>query len=70
MDSLRDVSRMERDFEHIGPRYRAYLAFDPKARIATLKHAIKVNQRILQTLAASYLPLFKHFTMVIGSAHS
>jgi hypothetical protein len=56
---------MERDFEQIGPKYRAYLAFDPKTRIATMKHAIKQNQAMLRQLASSYLPLFKQFTMVI-----
>jgi len=41
IDAMRDISRMERDFNKIDPKYLKYMSFDyKKDRIGRLKRAV------------------------------
>eukprot|EP00826_Nyctotherus_ovalis_P033731 TRINITY_DN2747_c0_g1_i22.p2 TRINITY_DN2747_c0_g1~~TRINITY_DN2747_c0_g1_i22.p2 ORF type:complete len:139 (-),score=26.87 TRINITY_DN2747_c0_g1_i22:853-1269(-) len=56
---MKDVGRMERDYETIGAKYRSYLVFDYKERMKKLKVAIEVNQQCLTKMAGEYSELFR-----------
>ena len=47
VDSLRDVSRMERDFNSIDEKYKKRIDFDYKERIEKMKKAIWQNYTFL-----------------------
>jgi len=57
---------MERDYQTIGEKYRSYLVFDYKERIAKLKAAIIANQKCLSQVAGKYLGMFKQFKLPNG----
>jgi len=66
IDSLRDVSRMERDFRSIGEKYTKRLSFDYKERIEKLKRAIWQNYSFLLKIADPYKNMFKLFKASSG----
>ena len=61
IDSLRDVSRMERDFKSIGEKYIKRLSFNYTERIQKLKKAIWNNYSFLLKIADPYKNMFKLF---------
>ena len=66
VDSLRDVSRMERDFKSIGEKYIKRLSFNYTERIEKLKHAIWQNYSFLLKIADPYKTMFKLFRASSG----
>ncbi len=66
IDSLRDVSRMERDFKSIGEKYIKRLSFDYTKRLEKLKHAIWQNYSFLLKIADPYKNMFKLFKASSG----
>ena len=66
IDSLRDVSRMERDFKSLADKYIKRLSFDYKERIEKLKHAIWLNYSFLLKIADPYKNMFKLFKASSG----
>jgi len=66
IDSLRDVSRMERDFKSIGEKYIKRLSFNYTERIEKLKHAIWQNYSFLLKIADPYKNMFKLFKASSG----
>ena len=66
IDSLRDVTRMERDFKSIGEKYLKKLSFNYTERIAKLKHAIFQNYAFLLKIADPYKNMFKLYKASSG----
>ena len=66
IDSLRDVSRMERDFKSIGEKYSKRLSFNYTERLEKLKHAIWQNYTFLLKIADPYKNMFKLFKATSG----
>ena len=66
IDSLRDVSRMERDFKSIGEKYIKRLSFNYTERIEKLKKAIWQNYSFLLKIADPYKNMFKLFKASSG----
>ena len=66
IDSLRDVTRMERDFKSIGEKYLKKLSFNYTERIEKLKHAIFQNYIFLLKIADPYKNMFKLFKASSG----
>ena len=66
IDSLRDVSRMERDFKSIGEKYIKRLSFNYTERLEKLKHAIWQNYTFLLKIADPYKNMFKLFKATSG----
>jgi len=66
IDSLREVSRMERDFKSIGEKYTKRLSFNYTERIEKLKHAIWQNYSFLLKIAEPYKNMFKLFKASSG----
>ena len=66
IDSLRDVSRMERDFKSLEDKYIKRLSFNYKDRIEKLKHAIWQNYSFLLKIADPYKNMFKLFKAPTG----
>ena len=66
IDSLREVSRMERDFKSIGEKYTKRLSFNYTERIEKLKHAIWQNYSFLLKIAEPYKNMFKLFKAASG----
>ena len=66
LDSLRDVSRMERDFKSIGEKYIKRLSFNYTERIEKLKKAIWQNYSFLLKIADPYKNMFKLFKASSG----
>ena len=66
IDSLREVSRMERDFKSIGEKYIKRLSFNYTERIEKLKHAIWQNYSFLLKIAEPYKNMFKLFKASSG----
>ena len=66
IDSLRDVSRMERDFKSIGEKYIKRLSFNYTERLEKLKHAIWQNYSFLLKIADPYKNMFKLFKASSG----
>ena len=66
IDSLRDVTRMERDFKSIGEKYLKKLSFNYTERIAKLKHAIFQNYTFLLKIADPYKNMFKLYKASSG----
>lgn len=61
VDSLREVSRMERDFESINQAYKDRMKFSYIDRIAKIKKAIWQNYTFLLLIAQPYKSMFKMF---------
>ena len=59
IDSLRDVSRMERDFKLIGEKYSNKMSFNYTERLNKLKIAIWQNYSFLLKVADPYKNMFK-----------
>ena len=52
---MRDIARMERDFNKIDPKYLEMLSFDyKKDRISRLKKAVITNSQLLNKIVAEY----------------
>ena len=66
IDSLRDVTRMERDFKSIGEKYLKKLTFNYTERIEKLKHAIFQNYTFLLKIADPYKNMFKLYKASSG----
>ena len=66
IDSLSEVSRMERDFKSIGEKYTKRLSFNYTERIEKLKHAIWQNYSFLLKIADPYKNMFKLFKASSG----
>ena len=66
IDSLRDVTRMERDFKSIGEKYLKKLSFNYMERIEKLKHAIFQNYTFLLKIADPYKNMFKLYKASSG----
>ena len=66
IDSLRDVSRMERDFKSLEEKYIKRLSFNYTERIEKLKHAIWQNYSFLLKIADPYKNMFKLFKASSG----
>ena len=66
IDSLRDVSRMERDFKSIGEKYLKRLSFNYTERIEKLKKAIWQNYSFLLKIADPYKNMFKLYKASSG----
>ena len=66
IDSLRDVSRMERDFKSIGENYTKRLSFNYTERIEKLKKSIWLNYSFLLKIADPYKNMFKLFKASSG----
>jgi len=66
IDSLRDVTRMERDFKSIGENYLKKLSFNYTERIEKLKHAIFQNYTFLLKIADPYKNMFKLYKASSG----
>ena len=66
IDSLRDISRMERDFKSIGEKYIKRLSFNYMDRIEKLKKAIWKNYSFLLKIAEPYKNMFKLFKASSG----
>ena len=66
IDSLRDVTRMERDFKSIGEKYLKKLSFNYTERIEKLKHAIFQNYKFLLKIADPYKNMFKLYKASSG----
>ena len=66
IDSLRDVTRMERDFKSIGEKYLKKLSFNYTERIEKLKHAIFQNYIFLLKIADPYKNMFKLYKASSG----
>ena len=66
IDSLRDVTRMERDFKSIGEKYLKKLSFNYIERIEKLKHAIFQNYTFLLKIADPYKNMFKLYKASSG----
>ena len=66
IDSLRDVTRMERDFKSIGEKYLKKLSFNYTERIEKLKHAIFQNYTFLLKIADPYKNMFKLYKASSG----
>ena len=66
IDSLRDLSRMERDFKSIGEKYIKRLSFNYAERIEKLKKAIWQNYSFLLKIADPYKNMFKLFKASSG----
>jgi hypothetical protein len=64
VDSLKDVSRMERDFNSLSESHRNRLKYNPADRIDSLKKAIFKNYLFLLKIAQPYKNMFKFFTAV------
>ena len=48
VDAMRDIARMERDYNKIDPKYHQYLSFDfKKERIDKMKKAVLQNSLVL-----------------------
>ena len=59
IDSLRDVQRMERDFESIDKKYKERMSFNYIERIEKIKNAIWQNYTFLLKIAQPYKSMFK-----------
>ena len=59
IDSLRDVTRMERDFKSIGEKYLKRMSFNYTERLDKLKLAIWQNYSFLLKVADPYKNMFK-----------
>ena len=66
IDSLRDVTRMERDFKSIGEKYLKKLSFNYTERIEKLKYAIFQNYTFLLKIADPYKNMFKLYKASSG----
>ena len=66
IDSLRDVTRMERDFKAIGEKYTKKLSFNYNDRLEKLKNAIWQNYSFLIKIADPYKNMFKLFKSSTG----
>lgn len=61
LDAMRDIARMERDFNRIDPKYLAMLSPDFKTkRIQRLKLAVIANSIVLNKVVQEYQGLFEH----------
>jgi carnosine N-methyltransferase len=55
VDAMRDIARMERDYNNIDPKYTKYLSFDfKKERIDRLKKAVLQNSIVLNQIVKEY----------------
>lgn len=61
VDTLREVSRMERDFESINQIYKDKMKFNYTERIEKIKKAIWQNYTFLLLIAQPYKSMFKMF---------
>ena len=60
VDAMRDISRMERDYNQIDAKYQKYLSFDfKKDRIDRLKKAVLQNSLVLNQIVKEYQSLFE-----------
>ena len=66
VDSLRDVSRIERDFSSIPLKYKERMSFNYQTRIEKLKSAIWENYKFLLDIAEPYKEMFKSFKSSTG----
>lgn len=66
VDSLRDVSRMERDFNSIDEKYKKRMSFDYKERIEKMKKAIWQNYTFLLKIVQPYKSMFNVFRSSTG----
>jgi len=67
VDSLRDVARMERDFNTIKEEHKKLLKFDYQKRLETLKTAINKNFFFLYKVVETYSYMFKFFKTKDGT---
>jgi hypothetical protein len=62
IDSLREVAKMERDFNSIPERHKKLMKYDYHERIKKLKEAIKLNYSLLLKIISPYsTSMFKTF---------
>ena len=61
IDSLRDVARMERDFNSIPKSHLQMLKYDYKERLDKLRKAIWKNYLFLMKIVSPYSHMFKFF---------
>ena len=66
VDSLREVSRIERDFSSIPLKYKERMSFNYQTRIEKLKSAIWENYKFLLKIAEPYKEMFKSFKSSTG----
>ena len=66
IDSLRDVTRMERDFRSIPESHKSRLSFNYQSRIDRIKKAIWQNYTFLLKIVQPYKSLFKIFKSTTG----
>ncbi len=59
-DSLKDVKKMEKDFNSIGEHYLNILPFNYTERINKLKNAISLNKQFLNSILKNYQYLFNN----------
>ena len=65
VDSLRDVARMERDFNSIKEEQKKLLKFEYMKRLDSIKLAISRNFFFLTKIVESYCHFFKFFKSVL-----
>ena len=66
MDSLRDVSRMERDFCSLTSDHLKYLKNDYKERLKKMKKCILENQLFLLQTSEKYRDMFNYTQLPNG----
>ncbi|MCQ2819544.1 MAG: carnosine N-methyltransferase family protein [archaeon] len=66
VDSLREVTRMERDFSSIDEKYKKRMSFNYLDRVAKLRKAIWLNYTFLIKIVTPYKSMFKYFKAKTG----
>ena len=69
IDSLKDISRIERDYKLIGEKYIKRLSFNYTERIEKLKQGILQNFAFLLKVASPYRYLFKAYKDSFGEIY-
>lgn len=61
---MRDVVRIERDFNSITEEHKKRLKYDYKERINSLKEAINNNYKFISNIVSPYSSMFKFYLNV------
>lgn len=60
-EGLKEINKMEKDFESIGQKYISKLSFNYKDRISRLKEALSHNQNLFNDLIKVYKPSSSYY---------
>ena len=64
IDSIKELNRMERDYNSIGKKYTDILSYKYSDKITRLKNCIAINHKLLLFAVSPYSNIFKFITLV------